>query len=218
MKQHATAWVCIASLLLTAPTLAAGPIGPNDPLTFFEEIVPDTLYRFEANIVIDELSLETGLVNTHTCHHNLDPIDRVEIMFSRDRLEDLEIVSHHGIGEVSRNEHLVSLRNVSRGAGICIFVRTRSLEVAGDGYILKGGPLQRRFLDSFHPMMMQGTVHLGTHQLAFRSMSPANQPGWAVNVSQGRIEYGGYFAGTLQTEIHFDRVRAVADASNQPNT
>lgn len=218
MKIESAVFFCVAGLLLTPAVPAVGPIGSNDPLTFFEGVAPESLYRFEAEIVINELSLETGLVDTHTCHHNLDPIDRVEIMFSKDRLNDLEIVSHQGIGQVSRNEHLVSLRDVTRGASICIFVRTRSLEPLGEGYVLKGGPLQRRFLDSFHPMMMHGTVHLGTHQLAFNSMSPDRQPGWTIDVGPGRIEYGGFFAGTLQTEIRFDRIRALADVSPQTNT
>ncbi len=199
-----------AILLLLAPAHAAGPIGAHDPLTFFDEAIPDTLYRFEADITIDEHSLETGVVNTHTCHFNLDPIDRVEIMFSRERLQDLDIVSYEGIGSVSRDGHLVSLREVSRGATICISLRTRSLERVDNGFVLKGGPLQRRFLDSFHPMAMSGRVHLGTNQLVFQTMTPTSQAGWRVDSQPGRIEYGGYFAGTLQTEIHFEQVRALA--------
>lgn len=204
-------FVTLLAVLLSASTLqAAGPIGAADPLTFFDEAVPDTLYRFEADITIDEHSLETGVVTTHTCHFNLDPIDRVEIVFARERLQDLDIVSHQGIGMVGRDGHLVSLREVTRGASICISVRTRSLERNDQGFVLKGGPLQRRFLDSWHPMAMRGTVHLGTDKLIYRAMEPASQPGWQVAVAPGRIDYGGYFAGILRTEIRFDQLRALA--------
>lgn len=128
-------------LLLASTAHATGPIGTSDPLIFFDEALRETLYRFEADITIDEHSLETGLVTTNTCHFNLDPIDRVEILFACERLHDLDIVSHDGIGTVARNGHLVSLRDVARGASICISVLTRSLERIDDGYVLKGGPL-----------------------------------------------------------------------------
>jgi hypothetical protein len=211
--RHTTCTLTLLSgLLLFSAVQAAGPIGTSDPLTFFDEAVPETLYRFEADVTIDEHSLETGLVATNTCHFNLDPIDRVEILFARERLHDLDIVSHDGIGTVVRDGHLVSLRDVTRGASICISVRTRSLERIEDGYVLKGGPLQRRFLDSLHPMAMRGTVHLGTDKLVYRTMEPANQPGWQVELKPGRIDYGGYFAGILRTEIRFDQIRALATA------
>ena len=212
MRKPTRTLTLVTGLLLASAVHAAGPIGISDPLTFFDETVPETLYRFEADITIDEHSLETGLVTTNTCHFNLDPIDRVEIVFARERLHDLDIVSYEGIGTVSRDGHMVSMRDVTRGASICISVRTRSLERVDDGYVLKGGPLQRRFLDSFHPMAMRGTVHLGTDKLVYRAMEPASQPGWLIELKPGRIDYGGYFAGILRTEIRFDQVRALASA------
>jgi hypothetical protein len=205
--------VCLA-VLAAAPLQAAAPVNAGLPTAFFAEPAPDTLYRFETRIHIDDSSLETGVVRTHTCHYNLDPIDRVDIVFAADRVRSIKVVSSHGIGTVSAGPSEVRLEKVSRGAGICIDLTSRSLEREGGGWVLSGGPLQRRFLDTFHPMAVEGTVILETPRLRYRAMEPAAQPGWEIRAGNGLVAYRGHFAGLLRTRIQFDTVSALATAAH----
>lgn len=199
-----------AVLLAGGPAGAAEPVNAGQPTAFFAEEAPTTLYRFEARIHIDEASLESGVVRTHTCHYNLDPIDRVDIVFAADRVHAPRVVSHQGIGAVHAGAHEVRLERVSRGASICIDLQSRSLEREAAGWVLRGGPLQRRFLDSFHPMAVHGTVVLETPRLRFAAMEPAARPGWEITAGPQEVAYRGHVAGLLRTAIHFDEAQAFA--------
>ena len=95
----------------------------------FLTVNPDPeAYRYEARVSLTRQSLETGLVESATCHRRLDPIRKVVIAFNPDRLQTLSVAEFSGIGDVQIEGHLITLTAVERGASICITVSSHALD------------------------------------------------------------------------------------------
>jgi hypothetical protein len=97
----------------------------------------------------------------------------------------------------------VQLRDISRGATLCLQAETRALHPLGDGfYELRNGPYMRRFLDGYYPLRVSLDIqHPASIEVV--DYQPDSQPGFRPEVSSGRVRFDTWFEGRLQTVIRF---------------
>lgn len=214
MRSRGLAWHAVAGLLLMAvmvrPLMALdfSDIAKEGELRFLTVNPDPEAYRYEARVSLTRLSLETGLVESATCHRRLDPIRKVVIAFNPDRLQTLSVSEFSGIGEVQVEGHLVTLTAVERGASICITVSSHALDLGEAGvWKLHVGPLMRRYLDGYLPMAARLTVSWPQGLLAVSSVAPASQPGFMVAVHPDGAQIDTVFAGRLTGHLELARPR-----------
>jgi hypothetical protein len=98
--------------------------------------------------------------------------------------------------------HRVELRNVQRGASICIDLRSRVLDEHSPGqWRLRAGPLMRRYLDGYLPMQAQLQVKWPEGLLKVAAQEPANQAGVDLQTRSDGATWQLIFAGRLITHM-----------------
>ncbi|HET20169.1 MAG TPA: hypothetical protein ENO16_06135 [Chromatiales bacterium] len=157
------------------------------------------------NVVrLDESSLATGLALMEQCHVNLDPVPSTQIVYNADNLRSVRIVARSGIGRAWVEGHRVELRDVERGARICLLAETRIVEAQEDGiYVLRNGPFMRRFLDGYYPMRVKMRVEFPGRRLELLDAEPGSETGFRVEETDGALAWDVWFEGELRTAIRF---------------
>lgn len=152
-------------------------------------------------------SLATGMALMEQCHINLDPVPSTQIVYNPGTLRSVRIVARSGIGRAWVAGHRVELRDVARGARICLVAETRIVEPRPDGsYVLRNGPFMRRFLDGYYPMRVTMRVEMPGRRLALLGAEPGPETGFRVEAWDGALAWDVWFEGELRTAVHF-RVR-----------
>jgi hypothetical protein len=155
-------------------------------------------------IRITEESLADGWVALEQCHQHLDAVPAVQIVFHPQRIRALRVLSAAGIAQARVEGHSVQLRDVSRGASLCLRGESRALHDLGGGqYRLRNGPYMRRFLDGYYPMRVSLDIGYPAQRLRLASHSPASQPGLKVTQEIGKVELDAAFEGRLVTCFDF---------------
>ena len=149
-------------------------------------------------------SLESGWVELAQCHEHLDPVPATEIVFHSDRIRDIRILSHSGIGDVRIDAATVELTDIGPGARLCLSARSQAL-LGGEGgaYILRNGPFMRRFLDGYYPMRVSLDIRYPQDSLQPTDTDPEPQVGFTPHHSTGRIRVDTWFEGRLVTRFGF---------------
>ena len=164
-------------------------------------------YWYESRVRIGPESLETGLVDLNTCHHALDPNQRIVVAFNAQRVQSIQIASTEGVGRAWVDGHRVELADVQRGGKVCIDLRSRALERmdGGQRFRLHAGPLMRRYLDGYLPM--QARLHFAWPQglLAVASTQPVAQPGVQVDAQSSGLRMDLVFAGRMNATVVLQR-------------
>jgi hypothetical protein len=165
---------------------------------------PEGYHHQHLNTIrITEASLSDGWVQLHQCHHNLDPVGALDIVYRRDRIRKLQILQQRNIGSSKVEDASVMLHDIQRSALICIKAETRALHRLEDGsFELRNGPYMRRFLDGYYPMYLRLEVQHPTSLTAVATV-PTEQPGFAHRQAAGSITLEGWFEGKLSTRIRF---------------
>ena len=102
--------------------------------------------------------------------------------------------------------HKVELRDVQRGASICIDLRSRVLDEHHPGqWRLRAGPLMRRYLDGYLPMQAKLQVHWPEGLLKVITQEPLNQDGAQLNARGDGATWQLTFAGRLNTHLVLQR-------------
>ena len=159
-------------------------------------------------ITILDSSLEDGWVRLDQCHQNLDAVPDAQVTYREGRIRGLRVTRVENIERAWAEEHSVQLRNVQRGAQLCVEAETLALSRNGEGgYSLSNGPYMRRFLDGFYPMRVSMTVKLDTGKLRFVESIPGDQPGFTLRQQGNEVGYDTVFEGILTTVLRFDRVQ-----------
>lgn len=153
-------------------------------------------------LTIDSSSLEDGWVGLRQCHENLDAVPDAEIVYRYRTIRDLRVLSSSGIGKAYIEGQSVQLKNVRRGAELCVEAEVRILERDGKTFVLRNGPFHRRFLDGYYPMHVTVTVQ-HPHDLESRAVLPPAQSGFSVERSSGKLTLDAWFAGRLEIEMRF---------------
>lgn len=166
------------------------------------------VHHHQNRITILESSLEDGWVRLDQCHENLDPVPDAQISYREGRIRNLRLTRVTNIESAWAEAYSVQLRNIQRGAILCVEAETQALAPENPArFNLTNGPYMRRFLDGYYPMRVSMTVRLETDQLRFVDATPADQPGFRLRQQGNEVGYDTVFEGILTTVLRFDRVR-----------
>jgi hypothetical protein len=172
-------------------------------LVFLERLPEKPVHHHHNHITMTDSSLIDGWVQLAQCHRNLDAVPRSQVIFRPEHTRDLRVVGHLNIGEVWVEGPSVQLKDVGRGAELCLALESRALIQDGDGiYSLHNGPFMRRFLDGYYPMRVSMTVDYSA-ALALIDVTPAAQSGLDVVHRPGGVDLDARFEGRLNTIIRF---------------
>lgn len=155
------------------------------------------------HLYITATSLDDGWVGQAQCHEELDPVPLAEVVYSYREMRDLRVVSTKGIGRAWIEGQSVQLQDIAHGAVLCVAAAARLLRREGEGYVLRNGPFQRRFLDGYFPLRVTLDLEYPAELLQVESIEPPAQPGLQVRQSAGRITLEALFEGQLYTEVRF---------------
>ena len=114
--------MCWATMPLAA--LELSDVAREGELRFLAERPDPGAYHYQSRATITPESLTSGMVSLHTCHRALDPNRRIVIQFNPERVQDIRIAEFTGMNDARVEGHKVELRDVKRGASICIDLRT----------------------------------------------------------------------------------------------
>ncbi len=175
-------------------------------LQFLETVPVKRFHHHQNQIRIDADSLSSGWVHLSQCHENLDAVERAQITFREGFVRDLKVERFSRIADAWIEGASVQLRNIKRGAQLCLSAQTRALRHNGNGYYnLLSGPYMRKFLDGYYPMRVSLAVDYPAEQLTLIDMSPSPQPGFKFEEAPGRIGLDALFEGELMIQIQFER-------------
>jgi hypothetical protein len=185
-----------------------GTADVNEGELHFLTTLPDRpVHHHQNRITILESSLEDGWVRLDQCHHNLDAVPDAQVTYREGRIRALRVTRAENIERAWAEAHSVQLRNVQRGAVLCVEAETMALSRNGEAsYSLSNGPYMRKFLDGFYPMRVSMTVRLATDKLRFVASIPEEQPGFTLRQQSDEVSYDTVFEGILTTVLRFDRV------------
>jgi hypothetical protein len=172
-------------------------------LRFLEAAPAKPAHHHSNRLQITAQSLADGWVSLEQCHSDLDPVPRSEIIFRPGRIRDLRLVSVDRIAQAYVEGAAVQLRDVRRGASLCLSAETRALEHLGQGiYELRSGPYMRRFLDGYYPMRVTLDIRYPL-ELELVDHTPDPQPGFEPQHQPQRILVDSWFEGALETRFRF---------------
>lgn len=193
-------------MVLPAGALKLSDVALEGELRFLAERPDPGAYHYTSQLTITPDSLSTGVASLQTCHRALDPNGRIVILFSRDRVQDIRITEFAGMADAQVDGNMVELRDVQRGASICIDLRSRVLDEISPGqWRLRAGPLMRRYLDGYLPMQAQLQVQWPADMLSLVSQEPVNQAGAQLQVRSDGATWDITFAGRLTTLMVLQR-------------
>lgn len=174
-------------------------------LVFITEPQHKPLHHHHNNMTIFRHSLEDGWVMMEQCHTNLDKVPAAQIVFARDRIRDIQLVSFRNIGRAWVEGPTVQMTDIKADARLCMQAWTRALFINDDGsYSLRNGPFMRRFLDGYFPIRVSMVVVFAGTGLKPIAVSPKNQAGFAIWRKEGRMGFDTVFEGKLRTEFSFE--------------
>ncbi len=195
----------IAALLAVPPlahSLEFSDIAQEGQLRFLTVHPEPNTYRYESRVRVSEESLTNGVVSIITCHHQLDPIRKVVILFNPKRLQSIEVREANGIGGLEVEGHRVIMTDVKRGAMVCIDLQSKALDRIDEStYRLQAGPLMRRYFDGYLPMQATLRFEWPGHRVSLKETNPAPQPGVKLMQDFDRAELDIIFAGRLLANI-----------------
>lgn len=179
----------------------------NEGTLHFLEVVPaKPLHHHQNRIRINGDSLSTGWVSLSQCHDNLDAVPRAQITFREGFVRDLRVDTFTHIEDAWIEGATVQLRNIERGARLCLSAQTRALRNNGNGYFnLMNGPYMRKFLDGYYPMRVSLEVDYPKQLLTLIDIAPSAQPGMKLDEQPGAIQMDAVFEGELTTLIQFEQ-------------
>jgi len=194
----ATLLFCSASAL----ALEFSDIAMEGQIKFLRERPDPGAYSYESRVKITAASLESGSVQIATCHHQLDPIRKVVIVFNPNRIQAIAVKSIDKMASAEVKDNQVVLTDVERGASICIDLQSKALDQVGAGqYRLNAGPLMRRYLDGYLPMAAKIRVDWPTNMLTVEKTAPSEKEGIQVVQGNDGVQLNMIFAGKMTAQI-----------------
>lgn len=163
-------------------------------------------YRYESRVRITPRSLDSGVVSIATCHHQLDPIRKVVIVFNEERIRKIAVKSLEKMASAEVKDNRVTLTDVERGASICIDLESRALDqLSQNEFKLNAGPLMRRYFDGYLPMSATLRVDWPAHLLMVQKTNPMPQEGVQVLQGNDGVQLELTFAGKMTAQVFLQR-------------
>lgn len=194
----------LASVLLAAPAAAIDREINEGQLQFLTEPLPQPPHYHSRHISITPSSLKTGWVSSKQCHHNLDQVRAMEIVFGAGRVRNLRVVRAEHIGKAWVEADSVQMTDVGENAVICLVSESRSLiyDPVLHTYTLKSGPYMRRFLDGYFPIRVSLAVDYPSALLSLQELSPTELK-LSASTPPGHVRIDTVFEGRLTIELQF---------------
>lgn len=173
-------------------------------LVFLSDVPDKPLHHHHNTLTISPTSLNDGWILIEQCHSNIDKVSAAQILFDKNRVRNITIVSYKNIGKAWVEGASVQFENVREDAHLCIRANTRSLKQLANGtYSLRNGPFMRRFLDGYFPLHVSMDLNYSQTNLELTSFRPVIQQGFSVTQGKGEVKVDTIFEGRLHTEFHF---------------
>ena len=177
----------------------------NEGNLVFISTTPDkNLHHHHNAVTILPASLNDGWIMIEQCHSNIDKVAAAQIVFKKNRVRNIKIISSENIEKAWVEGASVQFENVKENAKLCIQANTHSLKLLDNGtYSLRNGPFMRRFLDGYFPLHVSFELNYAQTDLELTSFTPESQKGFEVKQGTGEIKINTVFEGKLHTEFHF---------------
>jgi hypothetical protein len=171
-------------------------------LEFLAELPERRVLHTSNWLTIDPASLSTGWVALRQCQSNLDPVDRVEIVYRYQAMRNLRVLSSRGVGSARIVDGAVQMTQVRADAAVCIAAEVQVLRQEQEGrFVLQSGPFHRRFLDGYYPVRLDYRVEYPSSLLVIESIQPVAQSGFDVGANPGRVQIDALFEGRLTIRL-----------------
>ena len=178
--------------------------GGSEQLEF---IAPDTTQRIpfsQTRLTLSPQGIQTGWTSIVQCHDGLDAVPDAEVVYSFRLMRGLRVTEARHIGRAWVEGQSVQLKDVGKGARLCVEMEAKLLARQSDGrYRLRYGPFQRRFLDSYFPLHVALEVRYPAAQLSLDEITPAPGEGYTLKRGENRINLDAWFRGKLTFELLF---------------
>ncbi len=160
------------------------------------------VHHHHNTLIVYKASMQDGWIKLQQCHEHLDTINKAQVVYKKGKIKNLKIISKQNIEKAWIENFSVQLRNIKKGARICIEADSRALKKNDDGtFTLSNGPFMRRFLDGYFPMRVSMDLRLPS-DLKFISILPKQQKGFRVNHTKKGVHFDAWFEGKLYTRIN----------------
>jgi len=163
---------------------------------------PEALaHHHQTRLMISEKSLIDGWVTMYQCYSNLDKVSSSQIVYNKDRIRNIRVMSSQDIGSVRVEGNTVLMNDMAAESKLCISADKKALSYDNGGYYLKLGPFMRRSLDGYSPVHVQLEVCYPVF-MKLVSASPVN----ALRHTSGRTSYAEFdlwVVGKLDIELVF---------------
>ena len=175
-------------------------------LAFLTSTQEKPVYQANNTVRILPTSRDDGWVELSQCHHQLDAVHLAQLIFPEYTLRNLSVTDKQGISQAVVEGKSVQLKDISKGAKLCVKMQVQALLLQADGhYVLSNGPFQRRFLDGFYPLNVLLLVDYEASGLLPVMTIPASQPGMKVTDNGRQLGIDARFEGILRTRVIFSK-------------
>ena len=180
----------------------------NDGQLIF--LTPNTtknIFHSVINIIVDQNSIDNGWTKLTQCYSNLDPIHRTAVVYRKNLIKNLKVLSSKNIKLAKVSGNKVFLKDVTKGATLCIGANARNFYQNDDkSFSLINGPYHRKFLDGYFPYHLKLNIHY-IPKLKFIYGTPEQQPGFQVKQDSNSLLIDTLFKGRLKTEFRFNLIK-----------
>lgn len=162
------------------------------------------IFHSEININVDQVSIDDGWTSLTQCYSNLDPIHRTAIVYRKNLVKNLRVISSKNIKQAKVSGNKVFLRNVEKNASLCIGASARNFYQNKDkSFSLVNGPYHRKFLDGYYPYHLTLNIRYSP-KLKFNFNIPKVQKGFQIKQLANTLLVDTVFEGRLKLEFRFE--------------
>ena len=174
-------------------------------LVFITSQTNKPLHHHHNSMTIFHHSMDDGWVLMEQCHTNLDKVAAAQIVFGKDRIRDIRLVSFRNMSKAWIEGPTVQMTDIRASARLCLQAWIKALYINDDGsYSLRNGPFMRRFLDGYFPLRVSMDIDYAGTGLAPTAVTPRKQKGFNIWRKKDRIGFETVFEGKLRTEFNFE--------------
>ncbi len=176
-------------------------------LIFLTSNSKKNIFHSVINIFVDQNSIDNGWTKLTQCYSNLDPIHRTAVVYRKNLIKNLKVLSSKNIKITKVSGNKVFLQDVTKDATLCIGAKARNFYQNDDkSFSLVNGPYHRKFLDGYFPYHLKLNIHY-IPKLKFNYGTPKQQSGFQVKQDSNSLLIDTLFKGRLKTEFRFNLIK-----------
>jgi len=172
-------------------------------LRFIAPLSDKSVLHSETILSITADSLKSGWVSMQQCYRNLDPVEKMDVVYKYQEISGLKITSIQKIQKVNIIGQKISLEGIARSAFLCVDAMVKILKQEKQFFYLSNGPYHRKFFDGYYPYHISLMVHFPANRIGLKQITPAPQPLFQPKLNAGQIMIDTWFEGILKIAIEF---------------